>query len=877
MHYRQINRVNIIINCRTILLTSFSECAYPCFQSYRKEFHTSSVKLSSEKDFQEQVKDLERNREKYGESFQGGMEKKEKPARKRLREIQYEEDDEEVEDMEDVEEKSAPLNTPEGDTVFDSVPDKDFFLLSEIKEMEPIDFKGRHIYYIFSNDDKLQFFLGKITLTPGENYMDKKNNKTKVADRFDIIFYDEPKKPYSLLLENKHYLYFHEDPSDTEPYEASNYVKDSWLLSKTLPHTTSTAGKSRKKKPKPSTDESPTISNSSSSDVASSSSSSIPVTSGKNWICPKTDRKWTYGAVEVDSRSTVKNREAWSVTVDAAATIAKGDGIERPLSQYFITAFPMSYLNTILELTNAELNKLGSSTTSNGKTRTNQKDYEKLTAGEFFKFVGVLILITFCKNGELDALWSKKSDERSLLPPMNFGKLTGMARDRFQTILRCLKVSKTSVIPRESSSEIKLEARWSIIKDFVDAINLHKENTIKCSADLCVDESMIRWYGLGGPWLDVGLPHYVSIDRKPEDGAEMWTLCDGHGGFLLRMEICMGELTSKKSFAVEYNQGTAVAARLVEPFRDPKRAVYADSWFASMELCQFLREKFDMYFTGVVKTATSGFPASELNEVKVDSKGQWASMTHTSPKGDEYIALTWIDRTRRNFISSHGKTTSGAPCVRLRASNAPDGDGCIINEISLEQPHLVEQYYKFCAIVDRHNRCRQDSLGMERALETKSWHKRFITSLISMLLVDAFLFYKGSRSFTQTTLTQRNFMEYLAKELIENSYDNGPSRAILTPHKNPDVTPSTRRPSPSTVDQVWLTPNKDTTLEKRKNRSPIKRIVRSGCVVCGLNSPFKCSSCGKKICGYDIVTEYGCITKHIEVDHPHMTHRISCK
>ena len=50
---------------------------------------------------------------------------------------------------------------------------------------------------------------------------------------------------------------------------------------------------------------------------------------------------------------------------------------------------------------------------------------------------------------------------------------------------------------------------------------------------ICVDESMSRWYGLGGSWINIGLPMYVSIDRKPESGCEIQNAACGISGVML--------------------------------------------------------------------------------------------------------------------------------------------------------------------------------------------------------------------------------------------------------------------------------------------------------------------------------------------------------
>ena len=48
-----------------------------------------------------------------------------------------------------------------------------------------------------------------------------------------------------------------------------------------------------------------------------------------------------------------------------------------------------------------------------------------------------------------------------------------------------------------------------------------------------MDESISRWYGLGGSWIDVGLPTYVAMERKPENGCEIQNVCDRKCGIMM--------------------------------------------------------------------------------------------------------------------------------------------------------------------------------------------------------------------------------------------------------------------------------------------------------------------------------------------------------
>ncbi len=75
------------------------------------------------------------------------------------------------------------------------------------------------------------------------------------------------------------------------------------------------------------------------------------------------------------------------------------------------------------------------------------------------------------------------------------------------------------------------------VQGFVDRFNEHRETFFFASWLICVDESISRWYGLGGSWINVGLPQYVAMDRKPEHGAEIQNSCDGNCGIMMRLKL----------------------------------------------------------------------------------------------------------------------------------------------------------------------------------------------------------------------------------------------------------------------------------------------------------------------------------------------------
>ena len=54
--------------------------------------------------------------------------------------------------------------------------------------------------------------------------------------------------------------------------------------------------------------------------------------------------------------------------------------------------------------------------------------------------------------------------------------------------------------------------RWMLFDGFVNQFNAHRAANFPQGEYICIDESVIRWYGYGGAWVNRGLPHYITID-----------------------------------------------------------------------------------------------------------------------------------------------------------------------------------------------------------------------------------------------------------------------------------------------------------------------------------------------------------------------------
>ena len=63
--------------------------------------------------------------------------------------------------------------------------------------------------------------------------------------------------------------------------------------------------------------------------------------------------------------------------------------------------------------------------------------------------------------------------------------------------------------------------QWNLVEDFVTHFNEYRTQLLSPLDLICTNDYISRWYGQGGHWINLGLPMYVSMERKPENGADI--------------------------------------------------------------------------------------------------------------------------------------------------------------------------------------------------------------------------------------------------------------------------------------------------------------------------------------------------------------------
>ena len=78
---------------------------------------------------------------------------------------------------------------------------------------------------------------------------------------------------------------------------------------------------------------------------------------------------------------------------------------------------------------------------------------------------------------------------------------------------------------------------WKLVEEFVTNFNEYCKRIFSTSDLICADDSILRWYGQGGHWINLVFPMYVTMESKPENGAETDDASYMQSGIMTRLSI----------------------------------------------------------------------------------------------------------------------------------------------------------------------------------------------------------------------------------------------------------------------------------------------------------------------------------------------------
>ena len=155
------------------------------------------------------------------------------------------------------------------------------------------------------------------------------------------------------------------------------------------------------------------------------------------------------------------------------------------------------------------------------------------------------------------------------------------------------------------------------------------------------------------------------------------------------------------------------------PWAKTDRIVCADSYFTSVPDAEELW-KHGLCFIGFIKIATSQFTMVYLSNIYFHNQGDMSGLLtrpidRTKPVLGDFV---WVDWNRRYFIFTGRSMYKGWTYTHMwwiQGDPSPNADPNVV-ELTIPQPITAEIYYITRGHIDRHNRCRQESLDIK-----KSW------------------------------------------------------------------------------------------------------------------------------------------------------------
>jgi hypothetical protein len=240
--------------------------------------------------------------------------------------------------------------------------------------------------------------------------------------------------------------------------------------------------------------------------------------------------------------------------------------------------------------------------------------------------------------------------------------------------------------------------------------------------------------------------------------------------------------------------------------------------------------------------------------------------------GCQLLSCVWADRERRFFVATCSSSTPGQVIERRRwrqRDPTPNADP-ELELIRIARPQLVEIYYNGCGKIDEHNRHRQDSLNLEKKVQTMEWSNRANHTIFGMIVVDAFNLAVGCQGKLRHLGGFRFFLEELITDLIDNDYD----KRVLRKRKEAAVA---KEAALAGVGVAALDTSRHLTAptptKRRKSNNPSHRL-QGACMVCKKPTTHVCRACqcfksGDKDKQYWICNRTGkeCMGKHLLDSH----------
>jgi hypothetical protein len=316
---------------------------------------------------------------------------------------------------------------------------------------------------------------------------------------------------------------------------------------------------------------------------------------------------------------------------------------------------------------------------------------------------------------------------------------------------------------------------------------------------------MIPWYGHGGNHINIGLPHYIPMDCKPNNSGKIQNLADVSSGIMIFLKVVKSadkEKAIKKDLDLNpkeaaYGKGNRVLMEMTKTWHCSNCLVTVDAYFTSTKAALKLK-KVGVDFIGNVKQCNAAFPKTYLKLLILSKHGDCHVLASISKDTGEtkLVAMTWLDCNRQDFVGTVNGIGEGDQINWKRTRQLNKSSNALPNNIIIKvgTPKMIKQYYKGVGTINFHNRVRVDKVRLECNILAKGWARRFNLGIFGMICTGTRLFYRHIVHNGNKKGSYHKFFGSLTDKLINNTQGicmtrtavNGGCGGSKTPHVEVD-------------------------------------------------------------------------------------------
>ncbi|XP_033730162.1 piggyBac transposable element-derived protein 4-like isoform X1 [Pecten maximus] len=298
----------------------------------------------------------------------------------------------------------------------------------------------------------------------------------------------------------------------------------------------------------------------------------------------------------------------------------------------------------------------------------------RVTEEEMYKFIGIIIYMSFTKMSTMDRYWASNYLYRFNPVPLLLPKR------RFQSILAFLQIAPPADIDKSD--------KLTRITPLLDHVNAVSQELFQPFRQIAVDERMVA-----SRHRFSGIRQFIK-DKPVMFGLKLWILADTQTGYTYNFYVYLGK---KRSEIIDKGKGLAynVVFKLISPLLNQGYHLFVDNFYTSLNLIKDLLAK-STYLIGAVHKNSTAMPLCFKTSVD-----QWEKATSRGDfrwhRQDGYVTVQWKDCRTVTIVSPIHKGSDVTSCVRTVKHRTG------FKKTNVSQPVVVNSYNQGMLGVDKSN------------------------------------------------------------------------------------------------------------------------------------------------------------------------------